>query len=186
MLTETCHGVGIEPTLQQLSGERMSCRTANVDDGARLDIVADNFWGGDRQRAFLDVRVFNPFAPSHRHTSLPQCYRKNELEKKRSHEEWIGEVEHGTFSPLVFSTSGGMGPIATTVYRRIAALVAEKRGQHYSKTLHWIRCKISFSLLRSAIMCLCSARSSHGRPVHTLSSDNIELACSEGHVSLSA
>ena len=34
-------------------------------DGARLDIVADGFWGGSRQRAFFDVRVFNPFAQSH-------------------------------------------------------------------------------------------------------------------------
>ena len=48
-------------------------------------------------------------------TSLPQCYRQAELEKRRMYEEHIGEIEHGSFTPLVFSCSGGMGPLATIV-----------------------------------------------------------------------
>ena len=116
-LTEVCHGVGVEPSLQALSGETLYYGTANRDDGARLDVVADGFWGGNRQRAFFDVRVFNPFTPSHKNSPLDKCYRKNEQEKKRAYDQRIREVEHGLFSPLVFSTSGGMGPTATTVYR---------------------------------------------------------------------
>ena len=46
---------------------------------------------------------------------------------KREYEERVREIEHGSFSPLVFSTAGGMGPIATTVYKRIASLIADKR-----------------------------------------------------------
>ena len=60
-LTETCHSVGIEPPLQPLGGEVLRHRTANREDGARLDIVAENVWGHDRQNAFFDVRVFNPY-----------------------------------------------------------------------------------------------------------------------------
>ena len=82
-LTETCHNVGIEPPLQPLGDEVFRYRTANREDGARLDIVAENFWGCHRQNAFFDIRVFNPYAPSHRGTTLAQCYRRNELEKKR-------------------------------------------------------------------------------------------------------
>ena len=52
-LTEVCHGVGIEPPLQPLSGKPLHHSTANKDDGARLDIVADGFWGSSRQRASL-------------------------------------------------------------------------------------------------------------------------------------
>ena len=48
--------------LQQLSGEIMSLQSANVQDEARLDISADEFWGCSHQRAFFDVRIFNPFA----------------------------------------------------------------------------------------------------------------------------
>ena len=106
-------------------------RIANRDDGARLDIVAEDFWGHDRQNAFFDVRVFNPYAPSHRGTTLAQCYRRNEQEKKHAYEERVREIENGSFSPLVFSTSGGMGPIATVVYKRIASQIAEKRDQLY-------------------------------------------------------
>ena len=70
-------------------------------------------------------------------------------EKKRPYEDRLLEVEHGTFSPLVFSTSGGMGPITTTVYKRIATIIAEKHQQAYSRTLFLIGCKLSFSVLRS-------------------------------------
>ena len=67
----------------------------------------------------FDVRVFNLFAQSCRNTPLAQCYRRNELEKRRAYDE---RVEHGTFSPLVLSTTGGMGNTATVVYKRTASL----------------------------------------------------------------
>ena len=72
--------------------------------------------------------------------TLAQCYRKNELKKKRAYEERVREIEHGSFSPLVFSAAGGMGTIATVVYKRLASLLAEKQGRPYSSTLHWLRC----------------------------------------------
>ena len=72
LLSEVCHNVGIEPVLQPVIGEQLSLRTANREDGARLDIAAGSFWENDiyRQRAFLDVRVFNPFAQNHYNISL--------------------------------------------------------------------------------------------------------------------
>ena len=139
-LTEVCHNVGTEPPLQPITGKQLVLRSANTEDGARLDVAADEFWGRDRSRTFFDIGVFSPFAQSHRNTSLTQCYRKNELEKKQSYEQRIREIEHGSFSPLVFSTTGGMGPIATTVYKRIASMIAQKQHNPYSQTLHWIRC----------------------------------------------
>ena len=154
MMSEVCHGVGIEPCLQAVTEEQLRHKSANREDGARLDIVAENFWGRDRQRAFFDVRVFNPFAQSHLSTPLAQCYRKQEMEKKRNYEERVREVEHGSFSPLVFTTAGGMGATATVVYKRLASRIAEKHNKPYGKTLHWLRCRLNFSLLRSAIMCL--------------------------------
>ena len=86
LLTEVCHNVGTEPRLQPLSGEQLTLQSANREDGARLDIAADDFWGGDRNRAFFDVRVFSPFMQSYRNTSLSQCYNKNEREKRRAYD----------------------------------------------------------------------------------------------------
>ena len=131
LMTEVCHNVGIEPNLQPLSGERLQQRSANCDDGARLDIVADNFWG-DGRRAFFDVRVFYPLAQSYRQISVEACYRSREQEKRRNYDERVREVERGTFSPLVFSTSGGVAPAASVVYKRLASLIADKRDQSSS------------------------------------------------------
>ncbi len=39
--TEVCSDVKIEPTLQEVSTETMDRRTANISDGARLDIAAN-------------------------------------------------------------------------------------------------------------------------------------------------
>ena len=39
-------------------------KTANIQDGARLDISVNGFWGGRYEKCYIDVRVFNPFAPS--------------------------------------------------------------------------------------------------------------------------
>ena len=44
--------------------------------------------------------------------------------------------------------------MATVVYKRIATLLFEHSRESYSRTLHWLRCKLTFSLLHSAITCL--------------------------------
>ena len=180
-MSEVCHGIGTEPTLQPVTGERLTHRTANREDGAHLDIVAQSFWGRDRQSAFFDVRVFNLYAQTYRNSTLAQCYRRNELEKKRAYAKHVREIEHGSFSPLVFSTAGGTGTTATVFYKRPFSLWAEKHNRTYSTTLHWLRCRPSFFFLRSAIMCLRGSRSiwqcSDRSPTET-----IDLARSEGQV----
>ena len=107
-----------QPCLQPVTGEEFKHRIANREDSARLDIIAQSFWGRDRQCAFFDLRVFNTFAQSCRNTPLGQCYRYNELDKWRAYNERVREVEHWTFSPLVFSTTGGMGNTAKVIYTR--------------------------------------------------------------------
>ena len=168
LLTEVCPNVGVEPVLQPLSGETFPLRSANVEDGARLDIRAQNFWDRSRRTTFFDVRVFNSHAPSNISTSSEACYRRHEREKRRCYEQRILEVEHGTFTPLVLSSSGGWGPSATVAYKRLASLISEKHGQPYSSTISWIRCRISFSLIDSAVACLRAPRSSRHAPVREI------------------
>ena len=57
LLTEVSNDVGIEPVLQKLSGEHLTQKTSISSDDARLDIVAENFWGHNRQKTYFDVRV---------------------------------------------------------------------------------------------------------------------------------
>ena len=133
------------------------CKTRNAE-GARLDVAATNFWSRDRQRTFFDVRVFNPLAPSN-NQPLSTCYKKQEQEKRRRYDQRIREVEQGSFIPLVFNTLGGIGPAASIVYKRISSMIAEKSGQSYNSVIRLIRCKLTFSLLRSTITCLRGSRS---------------------------
>ena len=119
LLTEICSDVRIEPDLQPLTGETLSYATSNSQDGARLDIAANGFWGGHYERTFFDVRVFNPHAGSNRQMSLAACYRKHEAIKKRAYEQRIREVEHSSFTPLVLSATGGLATEATTFYPRV-------------------------------------------------------------------
>ena len=180
LLTETSHDVMIEPPLQELTGEELHHRSANTEDGARADIAVHGFWNSF-QRSFLDVRIFSPFAPTYAALSLPSVHRRHEMEKRRHYDERIRVVQMGSFTPLVFSSSGGMGPSATMFYKRLASLIANRNGQPYSKVLYWSRCRLGFSLLRSQILCLRGARSSLHQPI-TFRADSgyIDLALSEG------
>jgi len=94
------------------------------DNDARLGIRAAGFWGTHQQNAFFDVRVFNSLAPSNRSTTLSAAYCKHEQEKRRAYEERVCEVEHGCFTPLVFSASSGMGKAATIVYKHLANMLS--------------------------------------------------------------
>ena len=162
LLTEVCHNVSVEPHLQPLTGEDLAGASAISTNGARLDVAADGFWGGRHERAFFDIRVFNPHAPSN-NQPIPNCYRKHENLKKRAYEQRVREVEHGSFTPLVLSLTGGMGCAATVSYKRLASLIAQKKDQPYSRTMAWVRCSLCFALLRSSIQCIRGARSSIGQ-----------------------
>lgn len=159
LLTEVCNDVCTEPDLQPIGGDMLTGSSSNSQDGARLDIAANGFWGGRFERTFFDVRVFNPHAPSNRHS---HCYRKHEQEKKRQYEQRVREVEHASFTPLVLSATGGMANEASVFYKRLASCLATKWDQPYSSTMSWLRCRLTFSLLRSAIQCIRGARSSCG------------------------
>ena len=163
LLTEVCLNVEVELPLQELSGEILA-RSANSERGARSDIAVDGFWEPGRVRTFCDIRVFNPFAPTNRKSSISSTYRAQESEKKRQYNQRITEIEHGSFSPLVFSSSGGMGREATIFYKSLASRLSENWDQHYSVTLGCLRSVLSFSLLRSSIQCIRGARSSRGHP----------------------
>ena len=59
---------------------------------------------------------------------------------------------------LVFSTTEGMGEECERFHRRLAELLASKKGEDYSATISWIRCKVSFAVLRTALLCLRGSR----------------------------
>jgi len=83
LLKEVCHDVKIEPSLIPLTGETFTEKTANLKDDARLDVAARGFWISG-QKAFFDVRVFNPFAKRYRNQEIEKCYVVNEKERNEA------------------------------------------------------------------------------------------------------
>ena len=133
-MNEVCTETEKEPQWQPLSGENILPRTSNKQEEARVDIKAKGFWSR-QQSAFFDVRVFHPNAPSYRNTSITALYRRQEQAKKREYGDRIREVEHASITPLVFSTTGGLNKETTIAYRRLAELLATKRGTEYGTSL---------------------------------------------------
>ena len=63
LLTEVCHQVCVEPELQPVDNpDEFPLATSNTQEGARLDVAMNGFWGGRSERCFVDVHIFNPFA----------------------------------------------------------------------------------------------------------------------------
>jgi len=81
----------------------------------------------------FDVRVFHPNAQSYRKSSISSIYRHHELQKKRENGDRIREVESASFTPLVFSTTGGMGREGLTFYRQ---LLSRRDATTYSGIWH--------------------------------------------------
>ncbi len=75
-----------------------------------------------------------------------------------------------------------MGESANTFYKRLAAMMSEKRSTEYNKTIHWIRFKLSFALLRASIMSIRGARSSKYHAAEE-PCQPIDLQLAEGDIS---
>ena len=126
--------------------------------------------------AFFDVRVFHPNAQSYRSSKIETLYRRHENLKKREYGDRIREVENGSFTPLVFATPGGWSRETTIFYKRLAEFMSISRNAKYRETISWMRRKLSFSLVKSAIMCIRGSRS-----IKANYNDNITLGLTESH-----
>ena len=148
-----CKSVEVEQQLLPVEGELDNIKGVEKGDESRMDVTAVGFWGA-LQRAFFDVRVFDPFAPSYAKKSITTLFKENEREKKKKYGLRIREIEKSTFTPLIFSVCGGCGKECNTVLKKLAIMISERTGNTQSAVMNSIRTEISFSLLRSCIICL--------------------------------
>ena len=156
LLGEVCKDITVEPLLTKITGEDLA-KTAITGNEARLDISARGFWEA-HQKAFFDIRVFNPMAKRYATQKLRKSFEINEQEKKRGYNDRILQVENGTFTPLVFAATGGLGRECERFYDRLSGMICEKRKESYNKTVTWVRRKISFSLINSISICVRGSR----------------------------
>ena len=148
--------IKIEPSLIPTDADVIH---GNVSENARLDFSAIEIWS-QYQKTFMDVRVTHPTADSHIGKTAEALYRENEREKKSKYNERITNTEKATFTPLVFSTSGGMAPECTKLNKRIAELISLKTGEAYSHVMRFIRTRLRFALLRTSLIAIRGTRGS--------------------------
>ena len=79
--------------------------------------------GRDNRPPFFDVRICHQNAE----LSPKQIYKLHEDKKKRKYASRIIQVENGTFTPLVFTTTGGMSQECQRYHSRLAELISSKK-----------------------------------------------------------
>ena len=129
------------------------------------------------KEAYFDIRVCYPIASSYCQKDLASLYCRHESEKKREYAQRVWEVERGAFTPLVFASTGGMARECTTVFKRIADILSDKKKMPYSQAIHLIRCQLSSALIRSAIRAIRGSQRSR-QPTVT----NFNRAFTEAHL----
>ena len=89
--------------------------------------------------------------------------------------------EHGSFTPLVYTIYGGMAPECSNFHKRLAEKIAQKTDQRYDTVINWIRCKLSFIIMKSALLCLRGSRS-----INTSADavDDVALACDNANLNI--
>ena len=117
--------------------------------------------------AFLDVRVFNPNGKRH----AIKWNEINEKEKKKTCNERILQVEHGSFTPLVMLVTREMSRECKKFYSGLAEMISKKRKTNYNVTIMWIRRKIEFLLIKSIGIYIRGSRS-------VFQNDNLEMSLS--------
>ena len=157
IVLKVCKETEMEPILLPLSGEELHGRTTNWSKEARLDIRAWGFWNRG-QKAFFDIRVFDPNACRYLNKSLQQCHATSKHEKKRLYNKRVLQVDHGRVTPLVFSIYSSMGRECNMFYSRLFQLISDKRNLSKSITMNWIRTKVCFELLELSLLCLWGSR----------------------------
>ena len=138
----------LEPPLLPLEREHIDSKRSKLMDGALSDVRVRDFWG-NKQNAFFEFRVFNSFAMSYSHMTPEECYERFETTRSAEYEERINKVDCESFTPMVMSSSGGMGPRMTMALKQLATRTAERTNQRLSVTFALLRCRFVFCLLVS-------------------------------------
>ena len=90
--------------------------------------------------------------------STASVFRRHQQYKRRHYEQRVWDVEMASFTPFVFSASGGFGLSTPVTFKWLALRLAAKFAMPFSFVLGWLRYRVSFSLLRSVVMCLRGSR----------------------------
>eukprot|EP01068_Selenidium_serpulae_P018146 Selendium_serpulae@DN6439_c2_g1_i10.p1 len=112
---------------------------------------------GFQKEALFDVRVTDTDAPSKLLKTPAQDLADQETEKKRHYKQALEHLNMD-FIPFVVSVDGAMGVEAKTTIQTIARRLCIKWNSGYSKTVSWVKTRMSFAILRATHYCIRGSR----------------------------
>jgi hypothetical protein len=121
------------------------------------DISARGVWQ-PQATAVMDIRVIDSDAPSYLSKSIETVLKTAEREKKLKYNAAC-ESRHASFTPLCTTVDGYIGVEMNCFIKKLADILSCKWSQQYGLTLHWIRTKLSFALIRATNLCIRGSRS---------------------------
>ena len=118
-------------------------------------IIADLFCRGVYVRqggASFDIRVSDTCAVSYQNRMAMSVLHSAEVKKKTKFSDACQE-RHMSFTPLVVSVDGMLAPEFASFLRRIGEALSNKWEKPYSKTMNWVKCRLSFAVLHASSVC---------------------------------
>ena len=115
------------------------------------------YWGNYRN-AFFGFRVFYPHAHSYKSTKPQALYKQIARTRRREYGERVSQCEDADFTPMILSSSGGMGAEMSMAIKHLAKKVSEKQNLAYSRVAGYLRAMFSFEMMRLALICLRGSR----------------------------
>ena len=152
MKEANCKDVKVEPGLAPVNASLYSSSTITQSD-ARLDISAIGVYS-PFERSFFDIRVTHPNCASNEYKNLSQIYQEHEKAKRSAYEERVLQAEKGSFVPLIFTTSGGMGPSSKILLKRLVEKLSFLKKERTSIVMNHLRTRIRFAILKSTLIAL--------------------------------
>ena len=107
--------------------------------------------------ASFDICVSDIEAISYQNRSPMSLLHSAEVEKKIKYSDACQE-RHLSFTPLVVSVDGMLAPEFAIFLRRIGEALSIKWEKPYSKTMNWVKCRLSFVVLRASSVCFRGTR----------------------------
>ena len=147
-----CKDVKVEPAMIPVNALHYKRSTITQDD-ARLDVSAVGVYS-PFERSFFDIRVTHPNCASNEFKDLKMIYSEQEKAKKDAYEERVVQAEKGSFVPLIFTTSGGMGPMCNVFIKRVVEKLAYYKNEKLSIMTNHVRTRLRFAILRSTVIAL--------------------------------
>ena len=115
-------------------------------------LIADLFCRGvyvGQGGASFDIRVSDTDAISYQNRIPMSVLHSVEVERKTKFSDACQE-RHMSFTPLVVSVDGMLAPEFANFLRRIGEALSTKWEKPYSKTMNWVKCRLSLTVLRAS------------------------------------